>query len=333
MKSISIFVLSIFLGLESFGQARGNESRGNETYKSSGNATYGNAGNSTNNKNNQNPNLANANFVGGNLIELSVKALINVTPDKLVAIFSITQVGETAADANTLANQRIANFSAQLEKMGITKQQIFVDVVSLVPVYEVEVEKKLFNKNYNEIPKGFELQRNVHVQIQSEKQLPDLITAAADAEIYDFVKVEYVIKDSQKIYDQLQTEGIKNLNAKMEKYKLLGINFTTAGRELAEDYAVTYPSELYQSYQAFSSSGVEAIKKRYAVNVARKSVTQYYNRINTNGFDVVINPDILEPVVQYTYHLRVRYQVEPKLGQKEYLLVTPNGDIKALPKP
>ena len=35
-----------------------------------------------------------------------------------------------------------------------------------------------------------------------------------------------------------------------------------------------------------------------------------FNGLSGDGFDQVINPVVLEPVVQFTLHLKVKYEVE-----------------------
>ena len=41
----------------------------------------------------------------------------------------------------------------------------------------------------------------------------------------------------------------------------------------------------------------------------RKARTFYFNALDGNGFDKVINPVVLEPVVQFTLYLKVKYEV------------------------
>ena len=54
--------------------------------------------------------------------------------------------------------------------------------------------------------------------------------------------------------------------------------------------------------------------------------------INYKNSNFIINPDILEPVVQYVYTLQVKYTLEkPDIKTKNnYLMVSPTGEIKKL---
>ena len=43
----------------------------------------------------------------------------------------------------------------------------------------------------------------------------------------------------------------------------------------------------------------------------RKGRTFFFNGLDGNGFDSVINPVGIEPMVQVTLYLKLKYEVEP----------------------
>ena len=43
---------------------------------------------------------------------------------------------------------------------------------------------------------------------------------------------------------------------------------------------------------------------------SRKGRTFYYNGLDADGFDDVIDPVVIEPVVQFTLYLKIKYEVE-----------------------
>ena len=93
---------------------------------------------------------------------ISVKGLANVKADSYVAIFSVSQTGKTAEEVNTLIDGRINDALKKLKTK--TNLTTYVDMISFVPVYEYEVQKKIFSKKtYNEIPVGFELKKNIQI--------------------------------------------------------------------------------------------------------------------------------------------------------------------------
>jgi hypothetical protein len=73
-------------------------------------------------------------------------------------------------------------------------------------------------------------------------------------------------------------------------------------------------------------------------NLAQKPTSYYYNPITSKGFDVVINSEILEPVVQFTYNLKVKYLIERPVKTvkqpdvvKKFFIIGENGQVTELP--
>jgi hypothetical protein len=69
---------------------------------------------------------------------------------------------------------------------------------------------------------------------------------------------------------------------------------------------------MYDSYTAFETEhvGVPANRDRLATQTARKSRTFFFNGLDADGFDAVINPVMIEPVVQFTLYLKLKYEVK-----------------------
>ena len=273
--------------------------------------------------------VANANFYSDDALILGANILINVEADKMIAIFSLSQIAETSEEANRLMNERINTFSKDLIAAGIVQNDIFVDMISLTPNYEIESEKKLFSRTYNEVPKGFELQKNMHIGIVDERKLQDVLALATKSEIYEFVKLEYVVADIKKIQAQLQDEAINAVALKIEKMKKLGVVLNPNNRQMAEDFAMSTPAEQYDSYSIPNQS--VSNKKSGKINFTKKPVISYYNKISADGFDVVINPiNTLKPVVQFTYDLKVKFFREKPTS---LVFLMPNGDLKPIQIP
>ena len=88
---------------------------------------------------------------------------------------------------------------------------------------------------------------------------------------------------------------------------------------------------MYKSYEAYNSSSLNL--KKANINQINKSVTLYYQPIFNKEFDFVINPTVLEPVIQIQYQVKIAITREKKPSSKtdkEFILVTPNGDLKTL---
>ncbi|MCB0608024.1 MAG: SIMPL domain-containing protein [Lewinella sp.] len=275
-----------------------------------------------------------ARILANNILEIKVNALYNQQAGSYVAVFSIVQLGKTTGEANSLLNERLNAFVKGVQGLGVAPGDVFVDMVNFLPKYELDVSKKLFSKkSYTEIPKGFELQKNVHIKYTKPEILDEIVTIAAGEEIYDLVKVDYFGGDPQKVYEELRQKSFNYLNDLKTIYKQIGIELDSATLLTAENTWVAFPGNRYETYQAYSSQSFEGIEKGSAVNTVNKPVSRFYNAVPTNDYDIVINPEVLEPVIQYSYNLVARFTFPVKVPdgpKKEYMLVTPNGDVVPL---
>lgn len=273
-------------------------------------------------------NNINVSLSGNSDLIISVKGLANVKADNYVAIFNLTQVGETTAEVNELLNKRVNTVLSKISNKPDI--ETYVDMVSFVPVYEYEVEKKVFSKKtYNEIPVGFELKKNLHVKYKNTDFLNELISICTNAEIYDLIRVDYSSNKLEQIKSDLMKKAKTILSEKTANYQeVLGNDFSAYEKQIAEGYRIVYPVEMYKSYQAYSSSSLN-LKKPTNINQVDKSTTLYYQPIINKEFDFVMNPTVLEPVIQVMYEIKFSINREKKQqSNKEYILVTPSGDLK-----
>lgn len=279
-----------------------------------------------------NNNTIDINFPSNTDIIVSVKGLANIKADAYTAIFSITQTGKTTKEVDELMDQRITQSLNEIKlKKGV---ETFVDMISFVPVYEYETEKKVFNrKTYNEVPAGFELKKNIHIKFADPAQLNEFISILSNYEIYDLVRVDYFSTELETVKKEMMTKAKLLVQEKVKNYQeLLGETFTNAEKKITDDYIVSLPVEMYKSYEAYNSSSLN-LKKAANINQLNKSITLYYQPVLDKNFDFVINPAVLEPVIQIQYQVKIAITREKKPSSKtdkEFILVTPNGDLKTL---
>ena len=290
------------------------------------------------------------NYVNLNLpalgdLTFSIKGMYNASADSYLAIFTSTQAGETQKEANDLLKSKIDSI-----RQGVLKRssdvEMFVDMISFIPLYETLAEKKIFSKKtYNEIPIGFELKKNLHFKYSDPKVLEYLVTICAENEIYDLVRVDYFIEDIDKKKDKLIMKAEGMLKQKIFRYgQLTNEDYKDKNRVMTEGFLVHLPHEQYQSYTAYSSNAMY-VKQSGTVAVAPKTTSQFYMPKFNKGYDFVLNPAMLEPVVQIEYEVKMRLvqkPVEPKKEEpkpkeiikkeivKQIYWVTPTGEIKQL---
>jgi len=277
-------------------------------------------------------NNININVPVDNHIVISIKGMANVKADKYVAIFSLTQVAETADEVNSLMDKRL---NTALNQIKINKGiETYVDMVSFVPVYQYAVEKKIFSrKTYNEVPTGFELKKNLHIQFSDPSQLNEFISVLSKNEIYDLVRVDYFANSLETIKKDLMNKAKIALQEKVKNYEtLLGESFANSEKSINDGFQTKLPTEMYKSYEAYNSSSL-ALTKLANVNQANKSTTLYYQPVFDKEFDFVIDSTILEPVIQVMYEVKLVIKKEKKDVNKEsksYILITSNGEMRDL---
>lgn len=236
--------------------------------------------------------------------------LMNVKADEFVAVFGLSQQGETVAECNEKMAAVVKEFTEALREMKIAEEDLFLDFVTQTKIYGFEVAGDIAKEKLV----GFELKKNLSVHYRERSLIDPLVVTAARSQIYDLIKVDYIVKDVNATQDKLMVEASKIIEQKVARYnKLLGIKLVPPAQVFAEIPAVYYPTEMYDSYTAAESEQIDGApdRQRFTVQRARKGTTFVFNGLSGDGFDQVINPVVIEPVVQFTLYLKVKYEVEP----------------------
>src|SRR6185436_5237716 len=231
--------------------------------------------------------------------------LLNSAPDEFVAVFGVAQEAPTAAESNNKVNAQLDQFLKAIAKLGVTRSDTFIDLItqnrvySFVPGGDNIIQEKLT---------GFETKKTIAVRYKDRALLEKLLTEAAAVSIFDLIKVDYVINDMTKIRSRLFEEASRIIKQKEETYaRTLGIKLRRDAI-YQEKYDTLYPAELYETYRAFESGTVDAnYESRTRVVRERKSSTSYLEPLDRSGFDSVLTPIGIEPVVQATLYLKIRY--------------------------
>ncbi len=240
---------------------------------------------------------------------VDANVLMNVKADEYVAVFAIAREGKEVGDCQTKMEATIGQFIGSLKILAIDPEDVFVDFLAQTKVYGFQIEGNIAKETLV----GFELKKNVSVHYTDKTLLDKLIAAAAKVEIFDLVKVDYVVTDLDAVKDKLMAEAariIKQKAARQEHH--LDIKLVPPKQVLAERQSAYFPSEMYDGYTAAEAEEMSTnqIRQKYTIQGARKGRTFYFNGLDAGTFDAVINPVITEPVVQFTLYLKVKFEVE-----------------------
>ena len=241
------------------------------------------------------------------IIEASIAQ--NVIADGYVVTFGLSEEATTLKEANTKMEKRIKEFINELTKMDIPKTDIFVDMTSQNKIYDYRIVDELAE----EYLQGFELKKNVIAKFKNIKELDQMVIAASELEIYDLVKVDYIVNDLSAIRTQLFNAALEIINQKKGLYvSATNARLSTASEIYNDQFYSFYPDQLYTSYTAYESGTVSnyGYDNSYRTKELRKSATFYYDKINYSGFDKVINPYVTEPAVEFVLTLQIKFEIE-----------------------
>jgi uncharacterized protein YggE len=292
MKTICLLFLMVACGLTCAAQEAGNRQ-------------YGGANRRTTPSNGVIFGTENKDLVPAQYIEAYV--LLNSAPDEFVAVFGVAQEAPTAAESNNKVNAQLDQFLKAIAKLGIARSDTFVDLITQNRVYSFVPSADNSNIIQEKLT-GFETKKTIAVRYKDRPLLEKLLAEAAAVSIFDLIKVDYVISDMTKIRSRLFEEASRIIKQKEETYaRTLGIKLRRDAI-YQEKYDTLYPAELYETYRAFESGTVDTnYDSRTRVVRERKSSTSYLEPLDRSAFDSVLTPIGIEPVVQATLYLKIRY--------------------------
>lgn len=272
-----------------------------------------------------------------NEMYIVIKGIYNEKATSQRAVFSVLQIGKTAEETTNLMDVRLEAVIKAITAFN-PEIEIIVDMISFVPMYDYEIQKKIFNpKTYNEKPSGFELKKNLIIKFKKTNDLNAIMNFCAKQEIYDLAKVDYVTSNLDHIRDVLQVKASEEYKQMLTNYSaIMNTDLFKKEKSLTEGYNTIYPMESYRSYSAFSQASIN-FEPSSSVNNIRKNNTQFYDAALSKTHTFVVNADITEPTIQIFYDLTIRIKLKedqlPKntiIRNNRYYIVTANGDVKPL---
>jgi uncharacterized protein YggE len=292
-KAFLLLGLLFFVNSICFAQESGNQIYGNQGYQQNKRTPMFGEGNLMSN--------GNGNF------QIEASVLLNLKPDSFVAVFGVAQEAKTADDSNNKVNQQVDDFLKNLSSLTITKNDVYVDFITQNKIYDFEIKGDVAEQYLS----GFETKKTVAVKYKTRDSFEKILAAATKAQIFDLIKVDYIVSDFDAVKEKLFDEATKVVKQKEARYKnAFDMTMKSVGLAI-EKYDAFYPAERYQGYQAFESGAAKTTDYRNIRTTVtlRKSSTFFYEPLNGNKFDKVINPIGIEPTVQFTVYLQVQYRL------------------------
>lgn len=241
---------------------------------------------------------------------ISSNVLLLAPADRYIAVLGIMQEGKSIQTCNEIIEKRIANFIQGLKKIGIKEEAIFIDAITQNRIYSYELQEQ---KNVvKEVLKGFEIKKNILISYTENSLFDQILKLAAKEQIYDLIKVDYIVDNSDEIYKTLYKEALGVVAAKKKMYLELSEKQYLGNPEIIKfEKDKIQPIEVYRTYTAHASNQISVEGYNSYSNLkkitARRVSTHYFEAAPSANFDKVINEHKLEPCVQFILHLELRY--------------------------
>jgi len=92
------------------------------------------------------------------------------------------------------------------------------------------------------------------------------------------------------------------------------MKLSPAAQIYSENFRTYYPANLYKKYAPDQS--VTTLQTDYNSKMVIKELnsaqTFYYDQLDYSGYDKIINPVVIEPMVEFILNLQVKYKIEKK---------------------
>jgi uncharacterized protein YggE len=243
-------------------------------------------------------------LLGDSALIISSAILMNVAPEKYSITFGIAQTGNTPEQALRLINERLTLFQKQLKKMGLPDTDQYVDFISQNKIYDFD----LVNNKAIEKETGFEIKKNITIIFDSEPMIEKMTVAAAEQQIFDVIKVEYLLSDYTSFYKQLFAEALKQVKDRKLMYvEATGMELSSKSALNTDDLTIIFPRTQYKRYTAYETGDVSGRYDNYTKKELRKSSTAYYEGISQHGFDKIINNNKPGVFIQLAYAVSIKY--------------------------
>jgi uncharacterized protein YggE len=231
---------------------------------------------------------------------------INIKADEYVAVYGLSQDGRTIEDCNQKINAQAENFIGELKTIGVSAADVDIDHTTQTRTYDYQITGNVAKEK----AVGFTVRKTMSIHFKEKEWINKLMAAAAKSNIYDLIKVDYVVNNPAAVREKLFEESIRLIREKAGRYdKLLGLKFRSQLQVVEESYNTIFPTEAYDSYTAFETGKVSAglFNNRNVVKEAPKNETFFFKTQDPGNFDFIINPVVTEPVVQFSLYLQIKY--------------------------
>ena len=181
---------------------------------------------------------------------IDAKVLTSLETREYVAVFGLSQQADKVNDANRKLQEQVNAFLQNLAPLGVRAEDTYLDFVSQSRVYDFAVKSSTAREKLS----GFQIKENLMIRYRDHTLLDKIVPLAAQAGIFDLIKVDYVTEDLSQVRARMLAESQKVIQEKQATYANLGIKLTPVSVAM-EAFDTFQPAEAYNSYALLRRHG------------------------------------------------------------------------------
>lgn len=252
----------------------------------------------------------------------NIRAIANESPTSYVLTLPMSAIGITVEEADSKIKNSLKALTKDLQ--SLQADQIHTEFVSIKPIYKKIVEKsKKSTEPDLEIGEeriAYEYRQNVRIVYTQDQQLPKIMLAAAKQNIFEIADIQYRHNKGEKVFANLRNKCIDYMRQNLPQYEDMGFEILDWQRYTEEERIVFYPNENMNVVlsEVVLSQPYITDKINTTVYDRKPSEYKFSKRNGVEDYHIVVNPDLLEPAIQFVYVFKVKIVVPNENQKIEY---------------
>jgi hypothetical protein len=254
------------------------------------------------------------------IMTFEINAIANDLPTSYLVVLHVSQVATTPEEAEQLMKERVKALTKNLQK--INANQIHTEFVSLQPIYQKIYGKAKKNAEpavLGEQLIGFDYRQNIRIAYNYPEQLSKIMIAASKQDIFEVVHTESRHNSSEAIFENLRGKCFDYMRLHLPRFEDQGIDVLDWERFMQEERQVFYPESQQKNFSSRQNSALNSptptAKKTLPLISRQDHETKVYRRQPLETFEIVVNPELIEPAIQFVYTMKIQ-MVVPQEGTK-----------------
>ncbi|MEM9660612.1 MAG: SIMPL domain-containing protein, partial [Planctomycetota bacterium] len=149
-------------------------------------------------------------------ITIDGRAEIRVQPTEIRIVMAVTSEGVTAQECQQSIETKIERLRTSWEEDEIPTNDVVEDFISVLPLYEWNIEKQGDVEVGVEKNSGFRMQTNLHAAVPDEAQAAAALTVAFEQGVTDIIAFDYGSRELDEVKRKAREQALEAVQRKSE---------------------------------------------------------------------------------------------------------------------